>query len=145
MRSYGGLVADNDPRASYNCAWMNSRASLRPNVAGGKRPAVSVQKRSSNARRRTESISATRRSRGEWDRSYWLTAPPPKAEGSSRRERRVTRDRDGARALDNQLLLHLCKARQDMKEEPANLCLRVDVIGRALKMDMLAFHLISQI
>jgi Cytochrome bd terminal oxidase subunit I len=28
---------------------------------------------------------ATRRSRGEWDRSYWPTAPPRKAEGSSRR------------------------------------------------------------
>ena len=31
-----------------------------------------------------------------------------------------------------------------MKEEPANRCLRVDAIGQALKMDMLAFHLISE-
>jgi hypothetical protein len=31
-------------------------------------------------------------------------------------QRPVTRARDGARALDDQLLLHLCKARHDMKE-----------------------------
>jgi len=59
-------------------------------------------------------------------------------------QRPVTRARDGARALDDQLLLH-GKARHDMKEEPANRCLRVDAIGHGLKMDMLVFHLINQI